>query len=124
MARSCLFVPSHPHAQRLRNARLFSWVVAWTAECSRGSYELPRGPAPTKTECRDTCSKEGFRMQLRKVRISNFKSVEDSNEFMIDRLTCRVGKNESGKTALLQALYRLNPYEADAAGYDKVEEYP
>ena len=63
-------------------------------------------------------------MQLRKVRISNFKSVKDSNEFMIDRLTCLVGKNESGKTALLQALYRLNPYEAEAAGYDKVEEYP
>lgn len=63
-------------------------------------------------------------MQLRKVRISNFKSVEDSNEFTVDRLTCLVGKNESGKTALLQALYRLNPYEADAAGYDKIEEYP
>jgi len=26
-----------------------------------------------------------------------------------DGVTCLVGKNESGKTAVLQALYRLNP---------------
>lgn len=63
-------------------------------------------------------------MQLRKARITNFKIVEDSNEFALDQVTCLVGKNESGKTAVLQALYRLNPYEANKAEYDKVEEYP
>jgi hypothetical protein len=63
-------------------------------------------------------------MQLRKARITNFKIVEDSNEFSLDRVTCLVGKNESGKTALLQALYRMNPYDADAAVYHKIEEYP
>ena len=63
-------------------------------------------------------------MQLRKARITNFKIVEDSEEFGLDRVTCLVGKNESGKTALLEALYRLNPYYSEDAGYDKVEEYP
>jgi len=63
-------------------------------------------------------------MLLCKARVTNFKIVEDSNEFTLDRVTCLIGKNESGKTALLHALYRLNPYDADAAEYDKVEEYP
>jgi AAA ATPase-like protein len=63
-------------------------------------------------------------MQLRKARVTNFKIVEDSNEFAVDRVTCLIGKNESGKTALLDALYRLNPYDAGAAEYDRIEEYP
>ncbi len=63
-------------------------------------------------------------MLLRKARIENFKIVEDSNEFTLDRVTFLVGKNESGKTALLEALYRLNPYYGEDTGYDKVEEYP
>lgn len=63
-------------------------------------------------------------MQLRKAQITNFKIVEDSTEFKLDRVTCLVGKNESGKTALLDALYRLNPYYDEDSGFDKVEEYP
>jgi predicted ATP-dependent endonuclease of OLD family len=43
-------------------------------------------------------------MQLRKARVTNFKIVEDSNEFTVDRVTCLIGKNESGKTALLDAI--------------------
>jgi len=38
-----------------------------------------------------------------------YKSVEDSNEFSVDQVTCLVGKNEAGKTAVLDALYKLNP---------------
>ena len=52
-------------------------------------------------------------MLLRKARVTNFKIVEDSNEFMLDRVTCLIGKNESGKTAILDALHRLNPYDAE-----------
>lgn len=63
-------------------------------------------------------------MQLRKVHVTNFKIVDDSNEFTVDRVTCLIGKNESGKTALLDALCRLNPYGAGSAEYDKVEDYP
>jgi predicted ATP-dependent endonuclease of OLD family len=63
-------------------------------------------------------------MQLRKAQVTNFKIVEDSTDFKLDRVTCLVGKNESGKTALLEALYRLNPYYSEDSTFDKVEEYP
>lgn len=47
-------------------------------------------------------------MRLTKARITNFKSVLDSGWFTVDDLTCLVGKNESGKTAVLEALEKLN----------------
>ncbi len=50
-------------------------------------------------------------MKLTKVHVTNFRSIQDSSEFDIADVTCLVGKNESGKTALLQALHKLNPVE-------------
>lgn len=61
-------------------------------------------------------------MRLKSARVTNFRSVEDSGEFKIGDLTCLVGKNEAGKTALLSALYGLNPYATFA--YDKTRDYP
>jgi AAA15 family ATPase/GTPase len=63
-------------------------------------------------------------MLLQKLQIENFKSVEDSTMFSVGGVTCLVGKNESGKTTLLQALYKLNPAEEDAADFDALVEYP
>jgi predicted ATP-dependent endonuclease of OLD family len=48
-------------------------------------------------------------MKLKSVRVTDFQSVLDSGEFEVGDITCLVGKNEAGKTAILQALYRLNP---------------
>ena len=49
-------------------------------------------------------------MILKSVRVRQYKSFTDSGEVRIeDDVTCLVGKNESGKSAMLQALYRLNP---------------
>ncbi len=63
-------------------------------------------------------------MQLVRAHITNYRSVEDSGEFAIEPdVTCLVGKNESGKTADLQALYRLNPVEASAV-FDEVVDFP
>ncbi len=62
-------------------------------------------------------------MRLAKVRITNFQSVQDSNEFEIDEVTCLVGKNEAGKTALLKALYRLNPIVESHGSYTS-DDYP
>lgn|SRR5690606_37807101 len=62
-------------------------------------------------------------MLLRKFSVENFKSVDFSNEVEIGRITCLMGKNESGKTALLEALYKLNPVEAEVAKYNDLE-YP
>jgi predicted ATPase len=47
-------------------------------------------------------------MKLRSVRVQNFRCIEDSGEFHLDEVTCLVGKNESGKTAILSALEKLN----------------
>src|SRR5687767_7376429 len=63
-------------------------------------------------------------MELTAARVSNFKCVEDSGEFSIARVTCLVGKNESGKTTLLQALHGLKPYGADKYQFDKLRDYP
>ena len=63
-------------------------------------------------------------MKLTKVRITHFQSIHDSTEFDIDDVTCLVGKNEAGKTALLKALYRLNPVIESAGMFDAVEDYP
>ena len=61
-------------------------------------------------------------MKLIKVRVKNFRSIEDSNDFDIGDLTCLVGKNEAGKTAILQALYGLNPF--GKFSYDRIRDYP
>lgn len=62
-------------------------------------------------------------MILESVRVENFKCIDDSTEFSIRPLTALVGKNESGKTALLQALYRLNPLLASDGSFVETE-YP
>lgn len=62
-------------------------------------------------------------MRLTHVTVTNFKSVEDSGEFTIGDVTCLVGKNEAGKTALLQALHHLNP-DAGTRIFDIQSWYP
>ena len=49
-------------------------------------------------------------MNLKSFQVRRYKNVRCSGEVAVrDDVTCLVGKNESGKSALLQALYRLNP---------------
>lgn len=63
-------------------------------------------------------------MKLIKVHITEFQSIQDSTEFEIDDVTCLVGKNEAGKTALLKALYRLNPINEEDNEFDVTDDYP
>ena len=52
-------------------------------------------------------------MKLTSFRITNDRSINDTGEVAVDpRVTCLVGKNEAGKTAVLQALRRVNPVHA------------
>lgn len=63
-------------------------------------------------------------MILKKVRVQNYRCVKDSDEFRVDdSVTCLVGKNESGKTALLQALNKLNPVIESQAEFGDLD-YP
>jgi len=61
-------------------------------------------------------------MKLTKVRVQNYRSVEDSEEFEIGDLTCLVGKNEAGKTALLSAMRGLKP--SQPFEFDETIDYP
>jgi hypothetical protein len=62
-------------------------------------------------------------VQLIRARITDYRSVEDSEIFDVEKdVTCLVGKNESGKTTLLQGLFRVNPVES--AGFDEVVDFP
>ena len=63
-------------------------------------------------------------MKLIKVQITDFQSVRNSNEFKIGDVTCLVGKNEAGKTALLKALSRLNPVLGEEGDFDVTDDYP
>ena len=63
-------------------------------------------------------------MKLTKVRVTEFQSIQDSTEFDIGDVSCLVGKNESGKTALLKALYRLNPIVDSDGTFDVTIDYP
>jgi hypothetical protein len=64
-------------------------------------------------------------MRLVRAKVENFRSVENSGEFNLDaQSTCLVGKNEAGKTALLTALYRLNPIFEAESKFDRQKDYP
>lgn len=61
-------------------------------------------------------------MKLIKARVQNYRSVEDSEEFEIGDLTCLVGKNEAGKTALLSAMRGSKP--SGSFEFDETIDYP
>ena len=61
-------------------------------------------------------------MKLTRVRVQNYRSVEDSEEFEVGDLTCLVGKNEAGKTAILSAMRSLRP--AQPFVIDETIDYP
>ncbi|NKE56661.1 AAA family ATPase [Lentzea sp. PSKA42] len=65
-------------------------------------------------------------MQLLSARVATFKSATDSTEFTLNSdVTALVGKNESGKTAVLEALYRLNPLSSGhITTFEDLRDYP
>lgn len=63
-------------------------------------------------------------MKLVGVRIRRFRNIIDSEEVDVShQVTCLVGKNESGKTAFLHALYRLNPARPNVE-FSVLDHYP
>ncbi|MDE0117738.1 MAG: AAA family ATPase [bacterium] len=62
-------------------------------------------------------------MKLVSFQVRTFRNIVDSGEIEVDDdVTCLVGKNEAGKSALLEALYLLNPSYDEA--FDVDEQYP
>jgi len=62
-------------------------------------------------------------MRLKRVHVTNYRSVVDSGVVDVDDICCLVGKNESGKTSFLMALELLNPALGDRR-IDIVRDYP
>ncbi len=48
-------------------------------------------------------------MNLKRFRVTNFRSVEDSGWIETDDVTALIGTNESGKTNIILPLWKLNP---------------
>jgi predicted ATP-dependent endonuclease of OLD family len=61
-------------------------------------------------------------MKLLKFKVENFRSVENSDWIKAEDVTCLVGTNESGKTNLLIALWKLNP--ANNEPIISLDDYP
>jgi predicted ATPase len=64
------------------------------------------------------------RMKLELARVENYRSVEHSGDFVVADVTCLVGKNEAGKTAILHALQQVRPYDSAERSYDRIVDYP
>ena len=63
-------------------------------------------------------------MRLSRVRVKDYRSIRDTGLFEVEAdKTIIVGPNEAGKTALLEALQRLNPPEG-TVGFDPLRDYP
>lgn len=63
-------------------------------------------------------------MILKEVTIKKFRNIIDSTKVDIESdITCLVGKNESGKSSFLNALYRLNPIRKNAE-FKIEDQYP
>ena len=62
-------------------------------------------------------------MQIVSFRVRKYRHIQDSGEVELnDNLTCIVGKNQSGKTAILRALHKFNPHEKEP--YNIKREWP
>lgn len=58
-------------------------------------------------------------MKMRAFRVENYRCVLDSGWVDIDDIAVIVGKNESGKTSILKALWKFNPFKAEPYNLDR-----
>ena len=64
-------------------------------------------------------------MILKTAVVRKFRSIENSGTVRFEPdVTCLVGKNESGKTAFLEALHQANPFAGTGRGFDELRDYP
>lgn len=50
-------------------------------------------------------------MKLSSFRVRNYRSINDSGEISVSQITALLGRNESGKSNILRALFSLNPID-------------
>jgi len=59
---------------------------------------------------------------LTRFKVTNYRNIDDSDWIPVEGVTVFVGRNESGKTALLKALHKFNP--ATSEPYNPQREFP
>src|SRR5438045_8980912 len=63
-------------------------------------------------------------MFLQRVRVTKYRSIRDSGWFNVEKgKTILIGPNEAGKTALLEAIQRINP-PLGTRGFDPLRDHP
>lgn len=62
-------------------------------------------------------------MKLESFRVRNYRSINDSGDIHVSRITALLGRNESGKSNLLRALHSLNPIEG-FSGLKPIKDFP
>lgn len=74
-------------------------------------------------KCENILFKEARTMKVQSFQVTKFRNIVDSGEVEINQtVTCLVGKNEAGKSGMLEALYLFNPAYEDNFNVD--EQYP
>ena len=63
-----------------------------------------------------------MKLIAKKFQVLNYRNIDDSGWIPLEPVTAFVGRNESGKTALLKALHKFNP--AIEEPYDAQREFP
>lgn len=62
-------------------------------------------------------------MELKSFRVTNFRSINDSGDIDVSRITALLGRNESGKSNILRALHSLNPADGFEA-LNRIKDFP
>ena len=62
-------------------------------------------------------------MKFTQFRVCNYRNIRDSGPIETAKVTAFVGQNESGKSNLFEALYRVNPFDQRAT-YNIDEDWP
>lgn len=62
-------------------------------------------------------------MRLESFRVWNYRSINDSGDINVSRITALLGRNESGKSNLLRALHSLNPADGFEA-LNPIKDFP
>jgi predicted ATPase len=90
------------------------------------SGALPANNVDSGGSFPDLVPRRGDPMILRSAVIRKFRSIDDSGTVRFEPdATVLIGKNESGKTAFLEALARVNPVAGNGqAGFDELRDYP
>lgn len=58
-------------------------------------------------------------MKMSQFRIQNYRSITDSGWIKTEDISVIVGKNEAGKTSLLKALWKFNPFNPEPYSLDR-----